>query len=468
MPEDQEVQRLDDSRVALEIVQAARERRTFGLRDTRPNDGEDAPILMGATLSRLLRGSPAVPPLDHVDLRGVVLVGDVDLAYVRFTGLLRLADCLIKGRLILTRARIEGLLSLNGSRVLEVKAAGAHINGSIEMRDGFIAECGVLGSRLVVTESLRVGGARLTAPKDNPSRAALDVYRAQIGDFFGSGAVLDGGLYMVGSIIQRNVRLQGAKVRSRSSCGFDSNADAGPGVGLASSDVGGSIFLSGTKGDLYLQGEVSLRGTSCHRFVASAPLLESNELDLADFTYERLADDDWKRLFCAIERRRAFAPTSYRQLSEYLRKRGDLLESTKVEVALQRRYSKMVAWWTWEGLRRRVLGMTVRYGYRPAMALLWLGVCLALASCVIALHHDVFIYTGEGGTAQDGMAWTQVLALGVDAVVPLVQVGIKDWVLNIGDSSLWPWLGALLVLKFLGWALALLAAGSISGLIQTD
>ncbi len=65
------------------------------------------------------------------------------------------------------------------------------------------------------------------------------------------------------------------------------------------------------------------------------------------------------------------------------------------------------------------------------------------------------------------MTWVQAVGLATDNVVPLISTGLKDlWVLNADQAAQWPWFVARAALKLAGWALALLGAAAVSGLIR--
>jgi hypothetical protein len=431
---------------------------------------EPGSTITGVLVAELLRGNHGDLPGGRLTLQGLRIDGDVDLTYLAWTGRLQLLQCTIDGDLLLEYARIQGEVRLAGTSVREIDAVGARIDGSLTMTDGFRAARGLRGLGLVVTGTFRLSDATLVAPEDLPSRAALDIFRSSFGDIFLSGVTLTGGLYANGVSVSRNIRLYGATITSRVALGWAARSDSGNGVALVNAQVGGAIYFCAPAGgsDVALDGTVSLQGASCRLLQIAPEQLRDLNLDINDASYARLGSATGEDVLAMLDRS-PLQTHAYQRLAAYteMQSHHDLQRRTRI--ALQRRLAREHRFWSVEGFRRRMLGAFAGYGYRPSLALVWLAACVAAAGVLIGLHPQMFAPSRANpdplaASHPDGM---QAVGLAIDNVVPFVSTGMNEqWVPLTAHAVHWPWLAALTLLKLAGWALALLAAASVTGLIQ--
>jgi hypothetical protein len=399
--------------------------------------------------------------VEFLDLEGLHIAGDLDLSYLRWSGRLNLRHCRVTGSVILSYASIQGMVCLDGSTVDEVEAVDATVNGSFYLRDGFAAARGLRGLGLTVTGALSVTWAKLGVPLDKPGRAALDICRASVGDLSVTSARLNGGLYADGATIGRNIRLQDARIRSRASLGLEHNGEAGGGVNLVDVHAGGSITLwSAKRPGFELKGSVNLDGATCQELVVNPKQLRDLLLRVDDFNYTRLRPATGEDMFAMLDRI-DLSPGGYGQLAALFERQGEPERGRAARIRVQWRLAQKYSRWSWEGMRRRALGFFVGYGYRPSRALAGLAGCLVVSTVLIAVHPSLFQPNGSGPAH---LSFIQAVGLAVDNVVPLISTGLSgQWTLN---ADQWPWFTALLVLKLAGWALTLLAAAAVTGLIR--
>ncbi|GAA2510783.1 hypothetical protein [Winogradskya humida] len=449
------------------VVSAVLSGKSYSGGDVLPAGIASDPGIPAELLVDLLRGRYGYP-VDNIDLVGLVIHG-VNLSYRHWSGRLNLVKCLFTGSFNVSHAVVQGRICLDGSHVAGFHAIDARIDGSIHLRDGFTAPDGVRGLGLSVTGSLSVRGSTLGAPAEVPSRAALDLFRASIGDLFVNNSDLRGGIYANGSTIRRNIRLQGARIQSRQLAGMTSAADAGDGISLVNVTVGGAIyFWTSEAGPTDLQGTVSLNGARCQTWTVHPTQLEKADISIDNFTYRRIlpaTGSDVLRLLSGS----SIAPSAYGHLAEHFEALGQPALSRITRISLQRRLARSYPLRSREGFTRRTLGILVGYGYRPALALLWLSVAVTMSGLLIMLHPGLFQPAkGSAAKAPTSMSWVESIALAVDNVVPFISTGSKEqWTLTTTNLDDWPWFTALLLLKIAGWAFAILGAASVTGAIRS-
>ena len=120
--------------------------------------------------------------------------------------------------------------------------------------------------------------------------------------------------------------------------------------------------------------------------------------------------------------------------------------------------------------RRRALGVIIGHGYRPWYALLWMVGRVLAATGVVVGNPGLYVPAEPPDTGLPAApSAVDAAGIAIDNVVPFMSTGMSaQWVLVTDRSTLWVWLAALLSLKLAGWALALLAAASVTGVIRRE
>ena len=183
--------------------------------------GDEPAELPGEVIRELVEGLHGGLLYRDIVLCGYNIDGDVDLSYSEWHGRIELCECRIAGNFDISHAILRGRICLDGSSVVELLAADATLDGALYLRNGFAASHGVTALGVKISGGLSLTGSFLTAPRADRTRSALGLYRAHLGDLFLNGACLDGGLYGIGLSVDRNLRLQGARVRSRLALGWE-------------------------------------------------------------------------------------------------------------------------------------------------------------------------------------------------------------------------------------------------------
>ncbi len=209
--------RVKNRRLRRNILSAIQRGALFSTGDHRPKTPELDILIQGAFIAELLEEATNLSSRPQIRLQGFVIDGDIDLALVDWRGRLELRDCLVQGDLILHHSNFRGVVNFGGSMVNAVDARYANIDGALALNHAFKSWQGIRALGIKVSGGLSLVGCELGAPEDLPDVAALDIYRASLGDLFLNRAIINGGIYAVGSTIERNLRLQGAIVRSRQS-----------------------------------------------------------------------------------------------------------------------------------------------------------------------------------------------------------------------------------------------------------
>jgi hypothetical protein len=293
-----------------------------------------------------------------IQLASFAVYGDVDLSHAEWRGNLQLTESVVHGDVLLNHASITGRLLFDGTVLGAFEARDARIDGVLYLRKGFRAEKGVRGLGLQVTGALSLTEATLVAPPELRGTSALGLYRASVGDLFLTGAVLEGGLYAIGMSVNRNVRLQGAKVRSRAALGLDS-FDAGNGIALSSAVIGGSLYLwTQARGPLEVAGQVELAGARATSLVVTAAQLRSLPFDLNGFAYERVRPAEGEDVLAALDAASPVPPLQgYVQLAHYADRMGAAALKRDSFIHLERRMAQQrVEFWAERGHRQVRLG----------------------------------------------------------------------------------------------------------------
>lgn len=422
--------------------------------------------IKGTTLADLLWDMSSRGEARGLSVRGLVVDGDIPLRHLAWRGPLEMVDCTINGDVRLSYATIQGELSFKGSEVGLLAINYARVEGRVACA-GLVAHRGLFALGCHITGSLTLQRAVLSAPPEaeRMNRAALDAYRAVIGDLYANGAVLKGGFYALGATFDRNVRLSGAQVWPRAALGWEQGPDAGDGVDLTGATVGSSIYLWSTaKGPLVLNGgTVRLRNVSCRNLRAQAEQL-GVETDLEGLTYSNISPVTGAQMLAALDAQTPSPRKGYAQLASHAELIGDPGLKKAAMVHQQRRVGIDRRWTSPSRLRHSMYGLLAGYGYAPGRALGWLLACLALATALIK-SQGTYIHADDGVASLQ--SWPAALAYTLDQIMPFASSGYSDlWSYVPVGGGAWLWYYVFIMLKFASWALAALALAAVTGLIR--
>ena len=459
-------------------------------------------------------------PLDFADWRldAAVVLRDcrVDSALLfdhALLGRLEIDGCDLRGGLRLANTRMRGGLRIwRRTRIgsqdgISVEASKATIDGHLEVGADTRLEGGLrlVGASVGGQLSIR-GGAQIAADPSGRSVAADRLAVSQNLFVQGTHTRLEGGLRLAGASVGGQLAIaDGAQIAADPS-GWSVAAD---GLGVT-----GGLFVQGT--DTRLEGGLRLAGASVggqlsirgEAGVAKDVDLEAADvailtvrsghlggvMDLSHAHLGRLDDDPrgwaqitggwrlagitiealsgtlhgggWttKQRIDWLERDETPSRRPFTQVADLYRRAGHREQARKVSIAGE----KATSGW----FRRLWAGTTVGYGYQP-----WRAAIAALALVVVAWIPVALLGDGifapdnpdtEMTCPEDFPCLNRALYL-TEAVVPVVDFGQRDaWRLDPnGQHATTLQIGEYL-LDGLGWILALLLLGAVTGYIRQD
>lgn len=387
-----------------------------------------------------------------VQLEGAWVTDVVDLQGCRMERDLGFGNCRFEKPIILRSASV-GTLNLHGSVIPSLVADRLKTRGGVFLRDGFRAEGEVCLVGAKIGGSLDCDNGAFVNP--GKWKRALNADSASV----------------TGNLFFRDVReIRGALDLTKTSLGaIVDDRESWP-----------------DKGNLILDG------------CTYGPF--PNELT---DTESRL---DWLALQDPTMWGGDFWPQPYEQLAKVLREMGHLEYARKVAIEKQRQLRKLglIAWWVrpfhW------LFGVTVGYGYRPALALLWLAAFVTAGALwfghvyetgavvpnnAVVLRSDEWVncqtLSAFGGVRAKNESITKCwLQTGAGRDYPRFQAGVYALdtfvpFVNLGQETAWTpqperaadiWgKGARLYLWLhilSGWALTALAVAGFTGLVKKD
>ncbi|RSN69991.1 MULTISPECIES: hypothetical protein [Actinomadura] len=402
-------------------------------------------------------------------------------ATMHVSGVLRMTECRVPGRmslggirvaraLFLERARLgtpganQGeILHLNHS-VLEddVWAPGLEAHGEIQLNSASVTgnlnlEDAVLsnpGGHAVLAQSLSVGqnliGRRLR------SEGEIDLRRTRIGhriDFIdvrmenADGRALDAKSLSVGTDV--------SATRARFTGEIDLRAAAVPGLlGLRGARLSSLQATSAAVGELWLpeariDGETDLRRA---RFglLHLPPSALRGDVRLDGLTYESLDPRLPPKVRVPMLERdvEGYVPHAYEQLAAAYLRAGDDVASRNVLLAKQRRRRRTLP------LYRRVWGYlqdaTVGYGFRPLWAAAWLAGLLLVGTAAFGSEHPAPLKADEHPDFNP-------LFFTLDLLLPIIDFGQQKAFKPAGWHQ---WLAYTLIST--GWVLATTIAAGVT------
>ncbi|MCS7481458.1 hypothetical protein ACFFQW_22845 [Umezawaea endophytica] len=424
---------------------------------------------------------------DRLDPRGIRLrdarvEGALDLADIHSKRPLVLLDCRTDSPVLLDRANLSSV-DLSGLVAPAVSAAWLRLDHYLLMQDvrldGGTAEWAVDLAEAQIGSHLSLRGAHLTgieyalhAPK---LRTGSQVF---LTDLRASGTVrLDG------ARIGGNLRGEGAHIHSATNAAFlgvdmqvDDNLFLSRGfhartdsTGLAAvrirgSRLGGQLVLRGGKATGAIA--LDLKHTRAGMEILFATDVAEGLVDLDGLTYVGVPRDatlpEWLDLLA--HRTRRYASQPYLHLAAAHQAAGNERDVRRVRVAQQKDLLRRGTLTRWGRLWHRVTGATVGYGYRPAIALLWLAATLTAA---IVLVVAVAGPSGLTRATTGPCSTVEQIGLALNAATPLVKPDTQQRCQIITTTGL----GQFVVittwlLQALAWAFATLFVAGFTGLVR--
>ncbi|HWO64787.1 MAG TPA: hypothetical protein VNO31_32595 [Umezawaea sp.] len=375
--------------------------------------------------------------LSSVDLSGLVAPA-VSAAWLR-----------LDHYLLLQKARLDG-----GEDDWALDLAEAHVGGHLSLRGAHLR-----GARYALhAPRLRAGGEVFLTDLRADGAVRLDGARIG-GNLRCGGAVLrhdESPLLAVDLQVDQNVFLDG---------GFQatSTAPLHRTVRIRGSRIGGQLVLKGrVTGPIALD----LKHVRIGMEILLAPDFADGQVSLDGLTYVGVPRDstldDWLDLLA--NRTLRYASQPYLQLAAAHQSAGNERDVRRIRVAQQRDLLRRGRLTRWGRLWHRVTGATVGYGYRPAIALLWLAATLTTAILLVV------VVAGPSGLtrATTGPCSTvEQIGLALNAATPLVKPDTQQRCQILTTTGL----GQFVVittwlLQALAWAFATLFVAGFTGLVR--
>ena len=402
--------------------------------------------------------SPSTPIPVALMADGVRIGGDLDARAARGAegdrgrngpltayGQVRLVDGNVRGSASLSGIRLHGpgldvlfadRLTVGGTLFLRA----ARIVGSVRLQNSHI------GSTLDCT------GAELTAPRYRPDgspKPSLDARVANIG----KDVLCSRGFLATGGVRLRRVEASKSVNFELATLGGEPGAVALNAFGLETQELNvrfaappaGSIVLTRARAVEVSDSEMLWNATG--------------RVELEDFSYQGLtaAPDVTVRTRLTWLHRvlPEYDPDPYEQLAKMYAGRGREERSRQVLLANQRgRHAAM-------RLPGRAIGwiqeVTVGYGYRPLLAVLWFGGAWALGTYWFTEHYTPVLVDPENQPIFNGPLFA------LDTLLPIVNIGQDSHWATEGASQ---WVAAVLTL--VGWVLASTAAAGATRVLKRN
>jgi hypothetical protein len=395
--------------------------------------------------------------LSTVDLSGLVGTNVVVLeANIERSLLLigaRLACRSPEGTVNLGGAHIGAVLDLSGSHLVNTDADGPAFHGNnlrtgggIFLNRGFRAEGGGALGTIRLSGAVIGGQVNLTSASiRNPDGPALAADYLQTR----SNVMLNGGFHAEGRHDTGTVRLVGANVGGRLMC-ENGLADAAEpshlAVNLSQTHVTGDVLLPAS----FTDGLLQLTGLTYDGMSRRASLTE------------------WLGMLTTQTPRYASQP--YFQLASAHQAAGHERDVRRIHLARQRDLLRRGELDFWGRLWHRITGITVGYGYRPTIALLWWAGTLALSVLLIAGvagPAGLVNRTTATGGKPTSCSLVEQIGLALNMATPLVkpssqQSCLIDTTADVGQIVI----AGTWVLQALAWAFVTLFVAGFTGLMR--
>jgi hypothetical protein len=367
-------------------------------------------------------------------------------------GALRLQDAKLGGQVNLQGAELNAVADKDGVFDGALVADAVHLTGELFAdRLQAVGEVRIPGGKLEGQLSMQHASLK-SMPRGHESANAFvgDTLVVAQGAFL-EGLTSDGGVRMVNARIGGVLNLDGARFKA---------TDGGVScLALVGSEIDElAIGLASATGvvDLRRVSVRSLWDADRGQFLGRLP----DELLLDGFTYLSLREplDAKQRLkWIAASQGDRHHPGVYSELAEAFRRVGYPGEARKVEIAGQRRARADTGRWSIQRLWHLFLDLTIGYGYRDWLALIWLAVVIGIGTAIFAVDESSFKKTTLHPPEFDPLLYA------IDATVPVLGLGQTDaW--SATGGVVWVKLG----LSVVGYALLAAVVAAAAGLIKHD
>jgi hypothetical protein len=452
-------------------------------------------VIRRMLLGRLPWPDDAEPDPRGIRLRGAKLTGGLDLTEVETRLPLRLVDCHATGPLLLSGAHLStvDISGLVGSTVVAVETrfdralllVGVRLNcaspdGTVNLAGAHIGSVlDVSGSHLVNTEpgspafhgnnlstaggvflnrgfraegggelgTVRLSGAEIGGQVNLSGAWLVNLHGpAFVADYLRtrSNLMLNQGFHAEGRSDNGTLRLVGARIGGRLMCdgGHAFAADArNLALNLSQAHVGGDVLLPAA----FTPGLLQLDGLTYDGAPRAANLTE------------------WLDMLAT--RTSHYASQPYLQLAAAHRAAGNERDVRRIHLARQRDLLRRGTLDRGGKVWHRLTGLTVGYGYRPAVALLWWLGALVLSGLLVvgvAGPAGLTLHGGQPGSCP----LVEQIGLALNTATPLVKPDVQQRCqLDTGGA------GGLVVaaawlLQALGWAFVTLFVAGFTGLVR--
>ncbi|MFD0901379.1 hypothetical protein [Actinomadura sediminis] len=379
-------------------------------------------------LERARLGTPGTNQGEIVHLNHSVLEDDVWAPGLEAHGEIRLNSASITGNLNLE----DAVLSNPGARVLEADSmsVGQSVMAARLRAEG---EVDLRGAR--ITQKVDLTGVRLSHPVGHPAGYALDAENLGVGsDVVARRARFEGEVNLRGATIPGQLDLAKARVSHPSGQAL-----------RASATTIGEVWLREAR----LDGLLNLRRA---RFglLHLPPGALGGDVRLDGLTYESLDPRLPPKVRVPMLERdvEGYVPHAYEQLAAAYLRAGDDIASRNVLLAKQRRRRRTLP------LYRRVWGylqdVTVGYGFRPLWAAGWLAGLLLAGAVAFGFEHPPPLKADEHPDFNP-------LFYSLDLLLPIIDFGQQKAFKPAGWRQ---WLAYTLIST--GWVLATTIAAGVT------
>jgi hypothetical protein len=382
--------------------------------------------------------------------------GEIRMLAAKVGGQLSFTDARVVGEVALLEASIEAEFGLSRTEFIGVD--GLALNADRIKVGGGMFCTGMKATGLVRIPAAKIGGqitlqgATLNATEElDGKRRALNAQRAEIAGnvFFTGGFQATGEIEMLSAQIGGQLATDGARL----------DGGGSPALSLVGASVDELSF-----GFVEVNGTVDLTHTTIRslwdayegKFTGKRP----SDLSLDGFSYQALREplDAGRRLeWIAPSQEGRYYPGVYVELASAFSRMGHGGDARKVSIAGERRARKELKKWSplrgWHDL----LWVTVGYGYRNWLALVWLAGLLVAGSIACWIGDDSFVALQENPPSFEPVLYA------IDATVPILDVGQqKAW--SATDLMAW----VTLVLTVSGYVLGAAVLAAAAGVFNRD
>jgi sRNA-binding regulator protein Hfq len=401
-----------------------------------------------------------------------------------------------KGKVSLLLARISGRLACDSGQFINpgktaIDGDAMEVASSVFLRNGFKAE-----------GEVNLVGAKISGQLDCRDGQFINADTVAIN---GSGMQVGWSVYLRrGFRAEGEVVMSGVKISGQLAC--DSGQFINPGktaINGNAMEVGGHVIL---RDSIKVVGEVDLQtaiiggGLQWRAFVSpenttldlrsckigildddSACWPSKGRLHLHGLTYNSLGDNAPKNAESRIEwlnrqPEDQFRPQPYEQLAKILRETGRDEDAKKIMIAKNWEQIKSGEMPFYTKLWRRIMGLTIGFGYRP-MRVLWLillivalgVVCFergSRAKMMTPVKQGGFTNTDAQGNQQLSEDYPQFYSIiySIDLFVPLVDLHQASYWMPTGSAllSCYMWFHIIM-----GWILTTLLVVGLTGVLKT-